>query len=183
MTDYENYALEEDENEGTEKENSSFEIVSDLQAEWAIKKIKKATEEHERLVKLAMQEIDEITARTVELNKKLESDTGFLKGKLFEYFNKVEHKETKTQEVYKLLSGYLVMKKPCIKLDRPSDDDLIQIMEETCETEYIENIQKPKWGEYKKTLKITDDGQVVNQDGEVINIGTKEEPAEFTVKF
>ena len=108
--------IEEAEQEETEETKNEFVIVSDLTAEWAMKKIKRAREEHDRLVELAVKEIQELNEKVQALDARLESETGYLKMKLFEYFNNVQHKETKTQESYKLLSGSLVLKKPTQKM-------------------------------------------------------------------
>ena len=185
MTDYENYILEEDEHEETEKDNAGFEIVSDLQAEWAIKKIKKATEEHERLVNLATEEINEITARTLELDRKFESDTAFLKSKLYEYFQKVEHKETKTQETYKLLAGSLVFKKPSQKMN-PVKDKLLDYVKANNMPEFVKVKEEVDWAKYKKECEIAN-GKVINiQNGDFLPediITVEDTPGEFNIKF
>lgn len=169
--------------DNTEESDTGFSIVSDLQAEWALKKISKATEEYNRLVNLANSEIESINTRVQELERKYNNDTAYLKSKLFEYFCSVEHKETKTQETYKLLSGTLTFKKPARKIDRPTDQRLLDALHQTGESEFIETVEKPKWAEYKKTLTITDDGKVVNANGELIDLETIDEPGKFDVKF
>lgn len=175
--------MEYEEKEVAQDDKKEFKIVSDLMAEWAIKKISKATEEYERLVRLANDEIKQINSRMMQEENKYINSTGYLKNKLFEYFCKVAHKETKTQETYKLLSGTLVLKKPCKKINKPLDQDLLNILHQTGENEFIEMIEKPKWAEYKKTLTITPDGTVVNANGEIVSIEAIDEPGEFNVKF
>lgn len=170
--------------DNTEEGDTGFSIVSDLQAEWALKKIKKAAEERDRLVELANKEIEELTKQIEAFEQRYKSDTGFLQSKLFEYFTKVEHKETKTQETYKLLSGSLVLKKPTQKMVK-NDEKLAEFLEEYA-PEYIEVVKKPKWGEFKKELSIQDGKVINNQTGEVIPddaVTLEDVSGEFTVKI
>ena len=177
--------MEEEIYEMMESESEGFKIENDNTCDWAIKTIKKETEEIERLIKIADSEIEELQQKKEALKKSLESKTGYLKSKLFEYFTKVEHKETKTQETYKLLSGSLVLKKPATKIKRPDDDRLLGILKEIDPLEqYVETIQKPKWAEFKKTLKLLDNGQIVDEDGDIVEgLEVEDVPGEFTVKI
>lgn len=170
--------------DNTEESDTGFSIVSDLQAEWALKKIKKAVEERDRLVELANKEIKELSQKIQDIEKKYSNDTAFLRSKLFEYFTKVEHKETKTQETYKLLSGSLVLKKPTQKMVK-NDEKLAEFLEGYA-PEYIEVVKKPKWGEFKKELSIQDGKVINNQTGEVVPddvVSLEDAPGEFDVKF
>lgn len=169
-----------------EEENTEFTINSDNLANWAVKKIKEEQAEHDRLVGIAKAEIEEITKQIEKLDQSLESKTGFLKSKLFEYFAKVEHKQTKTQESYKLLDGSLVWKKPATKIvkgnDEAWDTALLSYLEES-QPELVEIIKKPLWNEFKKNLAIND-GQVVDMaTGEVLDfIKAAEDPGKFDIK-
>ena len=60
--------------DNTEETDTGFSIVSDLQAERALKKISKATEEYNRLVNLANSEIESINTRVQELERKYNND-------------------------------------------------------------------------------------------------------------
>ena len=91
--------IEEDEEN---EEKDEFVIDSDKLAEWAVKQIRKEIDERDRLVELAKTEIAELNKKIEQSVSRCESSTGYLKGKLLEYFNTVEHKATKTQETYKL---------------------------------------------------------------------------------
>jgi uncharacterized FAD-dependent dehydrogenase len=51
----------------------NYHIVSDSLAEYSIKRIKKATEQHDRLVNLAKEEIAELQAKIQKLDENLES--------------------------------------------------------------------------------------------------------------
>ena len=186
MTDYDDFMEYEDEDiEKSENVDTDFHIVSDLQAEWALKKIKNANDEYQRLINLVNSEIEALNVKAQELERNLDSKTGYLKSKLYEYFNTVEHKETKTQSSYKLLSGSLVFKKATTKIKRPDDSKLLEILKgiDPLDT-YVETIEKPKWAEFKKTLTLSDDGHVIDENGEIIeSIEVEDVPGEFNVKL
>lgn len=176
--------MEEEIYEMMESESEGFKIENDNTCDWAIKTIKKETEEIERLIKIADSEIEELQQKKEALKKSLESKTGYLKSKLYEYFGQVKHKETKTQESYKLLSGSLVLKKPTQKMVK-NDEKLAEFLEGYA-PEYIEVVKKPKWGEFKKELSIQDGKIINNQTGEVVPddvVSLEDAPGEFDVKF
>ena len=109
--------------------NEGFIVDSDQKCEWCIKKIKAAEDEYVRLMELVQAERKELDLKAEELSKHLESETGYLKGLLFKYFETVEKKETKTQQSYKLLSGSLVLRKPSVKIVKPDETKLVEFLE------------------------------------------------------
>lgn len=161
---------------------NEFVIDSDILADWALRKIKEDAAESDRLVTLAEDEIKSLEKKIEEINKGFENRTAFLKGKLHEYFNKVEHKETKTQETYKLLNGTLTLKKSARKIVRPDDAKLLDVLKGMNADEFIQVKEVPLWGEFKKKLTITEDGQVVDDTGTIVELDTEDVPAEFTIK-
>ena len=171
--------------DNTEERNTDFAIVSDLQAELYLKKIKRSREEHDRLVQLALDEIAEINEKVQSLDAKLESETGYFKKLLFDYFTKVSHKETKTQESYKLLSGSLVLKKPTQKM-APDKERLLAYVKENNMPEFVKVKEDIDWAAYKKECEIVD-GKVVNvQTGDMLPedvIAVEDVPGEFDVKI
>lgn len=184
MTDYE--MIEEFEYEDKlPNEINGFTVISDLQCEYCLKKIRKATEQHDRLVELAKAEIEELQEKIKELDAKLESETGYLKSLLFDYFNKVEHKETKTQESYKLLSGSLVFKKPTQKME-PNREKLLEYVKANNMPEFVKTKEDVDWAAYKKECQIVGDKVVNIQTGDLLPedlITVEEVPGEFSVKI
>ena len=162
MTDYENLMTDEEFwNEDQEEGKQEFKIDTDLLANWSIKKIKQETEEHDRLVEIAKGEIEELNRQIALLDKALENKTGYLKSKLQEYFMTVEHKETKTQESYKLLSGSLVFKKPTQKMN-PDKEKLLEYVKANNMPEYIKVKEDVDWAGLKKDCTIQGN-QVINK--------------------
>jgi hypothetical protein len=100
------------------------------------------------------------------IDMRYENSTGYLLSKLYEYFNTVEHKNTKTQESYQLLSGKLVFKKPKLEANK-SEDALL----EWCKTnapEYVKTSESVAWGELKKNLVFVEDKAILKDTGEVV---------------
>ena len=178
MTDEEFW---DEEQEDGKKE---FVIDSDYLAEWGLKKIKDEQAEHDRLVDLAKKNIEEMQKQIELLDQALESRTGYLKSKLYEYFKTVDHKATKTQETYKLLSGSLVWKKPSQKMV-PDKDKLLVYVKEHNMPEFVKVKEEVDWATYKKECEIAD-GKAVNvQTGELLPediITVEDVPGSFDIK-
>lgn len=159
-----------------------FVIDSDVKAEWALRKIREATEERNRLLSLADLEQARIDAEVKSINDRFDHDTGWLKTRLAEYFETVEHKQTKTQEKYQLLSGCLVRKKPSFKYVR-DDDAMVGWLKDNKMNQFIKTSYKPDWENLKKHTEIVE-GQVVMDTGEIVDGVTVEPtPEEFSVIF
>lgn len=161
-------------------EERNFTIENDRSADWAIKTIAEAEAERDRLIDLANEQINELKERINELKEKCDRDTAYLKSCLYEYFVKVPHKNTKTQETYKLLSGSLVFKKPSQKISH-DDEKLIEYLDGT---EFVETKKSLNWSEYKKVLTISY-GEVINSEtGEIIEACSVEDvPGSFDIKY
>ena len=165
-------------------EQEVFVIDNDNKANWAIKKIRESAAEADRLRAIITAEREDLDAKEKAVNDKFEQETSYLKTLLYQYFNTVAHKATKTQESYKLLDGSLVYKKPVVKIAMPDDDEkLIAYLEENAPM-LVKTVKKAAWGEFKKNLIISDNGEVVDTTtGEVVDfIGTEESEALFDVK-
>mgnify|MGYP002521596863 CR=1 FL=1 len=174
MEDYEKSFYEE-----------GFVIDNDVKCNWAVKKIKEATAEAVRLKAIIAAEREELDAKEQAIDDKLENDTKYLKSLLYGYFQTVEHKQSKTQESYKVLDGTLVFKKPALKIVKPEEDTAVLIYCETNAPEYVETKKSVKWGDFKKNLVITDDGLVVDKNtGEQLTfIQAEESEAAFDVRL
>ena len=164
-----------------ETETSDFAIETDEMAEWALKKVLAAKKEKERLSALIDTERETLNRKQEEIDKRYENDTSYLILKLNEYFQTVEHKETKTQESYQLLSGKLVFKKPAQKMEQ-NEEALL----EWCKTnapEYVITKQSVAWGQIKKCMQIAGDVVIYGATGEIVSgVEISETPGTFDVK-
>jgi len=143
-----------------------FKIDSDSLAEWALNKIKDAEAERDRLNAVSSEKIAFYTNNIEDNNRRCEHETSFLKGCLRAYFESVPHKETKTQETYKLPSGTLTWKKPKMDYER-NDEELLKYMKET-HPEFVVTKESIDWAEFKKNIAVIDGTAVDTENGVVI---------------
>lgn len=168
---------------GDSDEDMGFRISDDDTADWAVRKIAEERAELARMQAMAQEQIGRIMDKVAAAEKRCESATSYLTGKLAEYFNTVPHKVSKgeTQETYRLLSGVLKMKRGGVSMLQ-DDAKLLEHLKETGAVEFITTTEKPKWGELKKHLKIVGD-QVVNcSTGEIVEgVAVVEKPDVFVI--
>lgn len=152
-------------------------------ADWAVRKIAEERSDYERLKELAETQIAKIQEKIEAEKARAERRTAFLTSCLAQYFGTVEHKKTKTQETYKLLSGTLVLKKGGVtqKYDK---DELLDYLAAEGMDDYIKTTQEPKWGEFKKLLTFQDGNAILTETGEMIEcIHVEEKPDTFDIKL
>lgn len=162
-----------------------FVIDSDEKAEWALKKIREAEDEHERLIALVEQERAALDEKKARFDAALERDTAFLKAALDGYMKTVKCKESKTQESYQLLSGKLIRKKAGVDFDVDSEA-LAGWLRESGREDLLAVTVKPMWGEIKKRLAADPESGavVIAETGEVVEgVTAVEKPEAFTIKF
>lgn len=176
--------IEDEIYEAMETQPEGFKIDSDSLASWAVKIIKKEQEETERLMKIADDQIAELQERKQKIQEQYEHKTGYMKAMLYQYFMSVPHKDTKTQETYKLFDGTLYYKKPSLKMV-PDKEKLLAYCKANNMPEFVKVKEDVDWAAYKKECEIVD-GQVVNvQTGDMLPedmIQIEEDPGKFDVK-
>ena len=154
-----------------EEQQDGFKIDSDSKAEWAVKRIKEAEREQNRLLALVDEERAELDVREKEILDNFARKTDGLKALLEEYlraqYAKEEARETNTQITYQLLSGKLVYKKSGLELKQNAD-----VLVNWCK-EHLPDAVKvtytPKWAEIKKNIKVVDGVPVYAPTGEVVD--------------
>lgn len=154
-----------------EEQQDGFKIDSDSKAEWAVKRIKEAEREQNRLLALVDEERAELDVQEKEILDNYAKKTDGLKALLEEYlraqYAKEEARETNTQITYQLLSGKLVYKKSGLELKHNAD-----VLVNWCK-EHLPDAVKvtytPKWAEIKKNIKVVDGIPVYAPTGEVVD--------------
>ena len=149
-----------------ELEEEEFMILNDQAAEWSLLRLKEDKEEMNRFVDVCEKQIEFYEAKIRIAKERYENKTGYLKGKLMEYFLTVPHKNTKTQETYSLPSGKLKLKYPKPEYKR-DDGTLLNWLKARDMTDYIKVSESPQWGELKKTVQVAGDKACI--DGEIID--------------
>lgn len=163
-------------------ERKEFIIGDDGCADWAIRKIKDEKQEYDRIRELGEQQITLIQEKIALTKRRYEQNTGFLTGKLAQYFNTVPHKKTKTRETYRLLSGNLVMKLGSVKAT-PDDEKLVPWLKANGYTDFIKVEEKATWGELKKKLNYESGTMAtIAETGEIVKgITLVQQPDTFVV--
>ena len=162
-------------------DDEQFQITDDKLAEWALKKVLEARKERDRLTALVEVERAVLDRKQERINKRFEKGIAYFLSLLGEYFQTVEHKKTKTQESYQLLSGKLVFKKP--KMEYTPDNDKLLEWAKANAPEYVNTKESVAWGELKKKLEICGESAVFTDTGEIIDcVVVEEKPGVFDVK-
>jgi hypothetical protein len=164
----------------TEINEETFTIADDSMAEWALQKVLEAKAERERLTDLVKAEAARLKTQQELIDKRYENSTGFLLTHLYRYFNTVEHKNTKTQETYQLLSGKLVFKKPKPEANK-SEDALLEWCKNNA-PEFVKTSESVAWAELKKNLVYKEGKAILKDTGEVVGgISVEESLGSFDV--
>ena len=164
-----------------EGERAPFRITDDRCADWAIRKIADERSEYDRLKALADEQIAAINEKVAAARKRMENGTSYLTSCLADFFATVPHKETKTTEKYRLLSGTLTLKKGTVKAT-VDDSKLVPWLRENGYGDLVKVEESAKWGELKKLLAYTGEIATIQSTGEIVEgVTAYETPAAFTV--
>ena len=162
-------------------QRKEFMITDDRCADWAVRKIKEEKQEYDRIRELGEQQIAEIQEKIDRAKRRFEQNTGYLTGKLAQYFNTVPHKKTKTRETYRLLSGNLVLKLGGVKATT-DDEKLVKWLKSNGYTDFVKVEEKPTWGELKKKLNLEAGLATMADTGEIVEgITVVQQPDTFVV--
>ena len=176
--------MEELENEVLPEADAGFTVDDDQKAEWCLRKIAEAKKE-------MMDWITFYAEQTDKIKDKCGRRIQYLEAQLQQYFRRVPHKVTKTQESYQLPGGKLVVKKQAPEYER--DDELIlSWLKANDEERFVKVKESVDWSELKKkidVLQLTADGErvaeqvVFTETGEVVpGITVTERPDKFVVE-
>lgn len=151
-----------------EGERAPFRITDDRCADWAIRKI-------------ADEQIAAINEKVAAARKRMENGTSYLTSCLADFFATVPHKETKTTEKYRLLSGTLTFKKGTIKT-KLDETKLVPWLKANGYGELVKVEESTRWADLKKLLSYTGDIATLTETGEIVEgVTVYETPGIFTV--
>lgn len=151
-------------------------VFDDASAEYLLRRIKEANEQYDRMeawYTAQLKKAAEIRDRTV----------AWAERGLRSYLDMVPVKRTKTQISYELPGGKLVLKQQQPKFDT-KDEELVPWLKANRMTDMIQVKEEAKWGELKKTLKVSPDGKsMVTEDGEIVpGIRVEQREPKFTAE-
>lgn len=167
--------------------DEGFTVTNDLEAGQLIKALQESEKDLKRLTDNIKQEIQLLEAMGTEMNDKhsrLESRIKFLLERyVAEEVLKEDLKETATQMKYSLARGDIVVKKAINKLVKPDEaveDSLIGLY-----PEFVKEKKTFNWGDFKKNIKITEEGKAVNKKTNKVIEGIQvvEEKPETAIKY
>lgn len=182
MNEYEEYEEQFNQGEIESVIQGEFVIDNDSKAEWALKKIKEAQDEHDRLLALVVEEEQLLQTKKEQIDKRLDSDTAYLRSLLMAYMESVKCKETQTQKSYQLLTGKLIRKKGTIDYIR--DEDKLLEWTKQNKPDLVKTKYSVDWSTLKKSLTVTPKGEVITDEGELLDcITTEIKPDKFEIKF
>ena len=164
--------LDEELNE--EQEQEGWVITNDLEAEWAIEKIKCAREEADRRIEHLKRQMDWYNAEIEKADAKADQTRRFFEGKLLEYFSTADEEAIHTTKggakKYALPSGILELTAPTVTYDH--DDSKLLDWCRNGHKEFIKVKETPNWAEIKKAIvatgEIPDGVEVVEKQSEFI---------------
>ena len=151
-------------------ENERFTITDDLKAKWAVDQIRKKKEDLSELKRWYKTQYASAEARTT-------SEIGYLEGLLFEYFQQVPRRKTKTGiEKYKFPGGELVLTPARVTYKR--DDTALTAWLEQHRPDLIKVTKSPMWNEIKKAILDTGElpeGVIPEETAEKFEVKISEE--------
>lgn len=148
----------EEEYEEDQDEYQGFVVDDDGKAEWCLTKIREAKADLKKWEAHYKAQADAI-------KKEYARRTASLERKLAEYFQKVDHHKTKTQESYKLPSGKLVLKQQEPEYDIDKEKTIPWLKENM--PEFVKVVEDVDWMNLKKKVAAFNGG-VVDENGEMI---------------
>ena len=111
----------------------------------------------------------------------MENGTSYLTSCLAGFFATVPHKETKTTEKYRLLSGTLTFKKGTTKT-KLDETKLVPWLKANGYGELVKVEESTRWADLKKLLSYTGDIATLTETGEIVEgVTVYETPGIFTV--
>lgn len=154
---------------GIEDIKEEWVIDSDSKAEWSLKKLQEEQVELQRYINICERLILEYEYKIKKVKERHEQSTSFLKGKLFEYFNSVKVKETKTQKSYKLPTATLKLKVQQPEIVK-NEEKLLEYVKANS-TEFLKVKETVDWVELKKKL-IFENDKVIDENGQILDCVT-----------
>lgn len=167
----------------SQEEKERFKVENKDSANWCLRKMRALKAEIEDNQRIAREEIERIQRWAEQTNAPLQRSIQYFESILAEYHIGV-YKEDPSIKTIKLPHGILKMRTQQPEYVR-DDERFLEYLRQSGRADYIETIEKPKWGEYKKIVKVAMDGKTVvdTQTGEVVEgVKAEERPPKFSVE-
>lgn len=171
-------------NDNLQETGEGWKIKDDLEADWALEKIKAINQEYARKEMVAKNKIIDISRWLMKQQAERDQQVAFFEYKLREYFESLPEdsiKKTKTQKQYKLPSGTIKLVKQQPEFER-DNEKLIKWLKDNNFTDYIKIEEKPIWENLKKVVEINGRSVYLKETGEIVEgVEIKEREDKFIV--
>lgn len=158
-----------------EEQSERFVIDDDSKAEWALRRVKEAREQRDRMLAHLNHQRDAANALCRRTEEQYSAE-------LMAYFKTLPVRKAKTQESYALPSGKLVLKHPGVEYKR-DEAALVEWLKGNGMVEMVKTVYEPRWGELKPLTQVVGDAVVYTATGEVVaGVVPVERPDEFRME-
>lgn len=160
--------------------NQRFSIESDQAAEWAFKKIRQYQDKRQAADKALADWKQEAERQHAEEVKEIDHNLDYFKGLLLDYAERQADGDNGWK--FQSPAGRIAYTKPKATIVK---GDEAKLLDQFKGTEYVteKTTQKFNWADFRKTLTMTDGGQVVTPDGELVDgAKVKQEDGGFKIK-
>ena len=169
-----------------EAQEKRFEVTDMASAEWCMEKLAEKAAERQQVEEQYQKMIARYEKWRADSLEKLDSDEAYF-NQLLAPWAAEQLEGTKKKSItlpsgrvgFRAGSKAFMLNGDKVTSTNPS---LLEFVK-GADSSFIETKESVKWGEYKKTLKVADDGQVVTADGEIVpDMVVEVGPAQFYVE-
>lgn len=143
----------------SQEERERFKVENKDSANWCLRKMRALKAEIEDNMRIAQEEIERIQQWAEQINAPLQRSSDYFQSLLAEYHIGLYNEDPK-QKTIKLPHGTLKMRAQQPEFIR-NDAEFLEYLHRNGRNEYIEVIEKPKWGEFKKITMVAGDNKTV----------------------
>ena len=148
-------------------------IETDVQAEWALGKIRGIRAEAKRISGVCEEAIASYEKRMKDAKDKAHREEDFFVGLLADYFftrpDELLRKTKAGNRKYALVSGAIEWRQPTIEYNC-NDTLLVEELVQNGMSDFVQVTQKPRWAEIKKLLQYDETGtylETCDENGEI----------------
>lgn len=152
-------------------EEKRFEVTDTASAEWCMEKLAEKAAERQQVEEQYQKMIARYEKWRADRLENLDSDEAYFNQLLAPWAaEQLEGTNKKSITLPSGRVGFRAGSKEFMLNGEKVDSTNPSLLEfvKGADSSFIETKESVKWGEYKKTLKVADDGQVVTADGEII---------------
>ncbi|QIN26365.1 hypothetical protein GJU84_04720 [Staphylococcus chromogenes] len=160
---------------------SAFEVTDLSSANWVFKKLEAINAKEKEIKDLAQSEIDRIKEWESKELESLQGNKEYLEYLVTEYYRAEKEKDSK----FKLNTPYgkVTSRKGSKVFEVKNEQDVIDQLEQRGFTDFVKTTKKLNQAGMKKAFNVSDDGTVIDDNGEVLDgIRMVEKPTSYSVK-